>query len=55
MYRNTTNVEHEYVIMSVKIAATGIVTKAVKTNLKVIPEKNSIDPLEIQLYLEHCV
>jgi hypothetical protein len=46
IYRDTTNMEHEYMIIPVVIGATGIVPKVLKRNLKVIPKKNSIDSLQ---------
>jgi hypothetical protein len=46
MCRDTTNVEHECMILPVIIGATGIVTVGFKKNLEAIPEKHSIDSLQ---------
>jgi hypothetical protein len=45
MYRDTTKVEHEMYGYRVIIGGTGIVTKGLKKNLKVITGKLSIDSL----------
>ena len=42
MYRDTTNVEPEPVI----IGATGIVTRSLRKNLETVPGKHSIDSLQ---------
>jgi hypothetical protein len=45
MYRDTTNVKHEFMIVKV-IGATGLITKSLKKNLEAIPRKHSIDSLQ---------
>jgi hypothetical protein len=46
MYRDTTNVEHDSMIMPVIIGATGIVTEGLRKNLEAIPGKRSIESLQ---------
>jgi len=46
MCRDTTNVEHECMMLPVIIGATGIVTVGFKKNLEAIPGKHSVDSLQ---------
>jgi hypothetical protein len=46
MYRDTKNVEHEFMIIPVIIGATTIVRRGLRKNLEAIPGKHSIDSLQ---------
>jgi len=46
MCRVTTNVEHEFTIVPVKVGATGMVMRSLRKNLAAVPGKYSIDSLQ---------